>query len=99
MIDNEGKYNYSEVRSLTFDDIKNIFSVTPNPAKDKVILTVKGNKKTLQVKLFNAVGQQVASYILAGETLTMDVSRLNTGAYYISITGEGINQKEKLVIQ
>lgn len=99
LADNDGKRSYSEIRSLLFDEIKNIISIAPNPAKDKVILTVRGNTKLLQVKVFNNVGQQIASYILNTETLPLDVSKFAKGSYYVSITGDGINQKEKLVIQ
>ena len=82
-----------------FDDIKNLISIAPNPAKDKVVLMVKGNRNTLQVKLFNSLGQQVATYTLGAESMPLDISRYTPGVYYISITGEGINQKEKIVIQ
>ena len=99
LIDRDNKYNYSEARALNFGDIKNLISIAPNPARGKVILTVKENQKTLQVKLFNSVGRQVASYQLTTESMPIDVSRFAAGSYYISITGEGINQKEKLIIQ
>ncbi len=99
LVDRDGKYNYSDAKTLNFDDIKNLISVSPNPAHGKVILTVKQNQKMLQVQLFNSVGQQVASSTLSGETLTIDVTKLPRGSYYISIIGEDINQKEKLIIQ
>lgn len=99
MVDNDGAFKNSDVRSLSFDEIKNIISVAPNPARDKVAITVRGNTKNLQVKLYNNIGQQVGSYILNGETLTLNVSQFTRGSYYVSVTGDGINQKEKLVIQ
>lgn len=99
LVDRDNKSNYSDAKSLVFSDIKNLISLAPNPARDKVVLTVKENRKPLQVKLFNNLGEQVASFTLSGESMPIDISRFTTGAYYISITGEGINQKEKLIIQ
>lgn len=99
LVDRDNKYNYTDAKSLVFDDIKNLISVSPNPARSKVIVTVKDNSKPLQIKLYNSLGAKVASYTLTGESMPIDLSRLTAGAYYISITGEGINQKEKLVIQ
>ena len=98
LTDNDGKQSLSEIRSLIFDEIKNIISIAPNPARDKVMLTVRGNTKLLQIKVYNAVGQQIASYVSNSETLPLDVSQFARGSYYISITGDGISQKEKLVI-
>ena len=63
------------------------------------MLTVKDNQKLLQVKLFNSLGEQVAAYKLTSESMPLDISRFATGSYYISVTGEGINQREKLIIQ
>ncbi len=99
LIDRDGKYSYSDVKSLNFDDTRNLISIAPNPAKSLVILTVKENRKTLQVKLFNSLGQQLAAYVLTTESLPIDISKLNSGSYYISVTGDGINQKEKLIVQ
>lgn len=98
-IDRDGKYNYSDLRTLSFDDLKKLIAIAPNPAKDRVVLTVAGNTKTVQVRILNSIGQQVASYTLTGESMPMDVSKLSKGVYYVSVTGEGINTKEKLVIQ
>lgn len=99
LIDRDSKSNYSESRSLNFGDIKNLISLSPNPSRSKVVLTVKDNQKLLQVKLFNSLGEQVAAYKLTSESMPLDISRFATGSYYISVTGEGINQREKLIIQ
>lgn len=98
MVDYNGRITISDARSLNFD-VANSISVAPNPAHSKVVLTVKDNTKTLQVKIFNNVGQQVASFVLNGESMPIDVSKLQSGAYYISVTGDGVNHKEKVIVQ
>ena len=74
-------------------------SVSPNPAKDVVNINVAGNTKSLQVVLYTNGGQVVSAHTMTGASKTIRVSGLASGTYYISITGEGINQKEKIVIQ
>lgn len=99
MVDNDGISNYSEIRSLRFDNIGNDISVVPNPARDKVVITVAGNFKPLTVKLFNNLGQQMGSYMLTGESLSINLINLAAGGYYISITGDGINRKVQLIVR
>ena len=74
-------------------------SVSPNPAKDVVNINVAGNTKSLQVVLYTNGGQVVSAHVMTGATKTIKVNGLASGTYYISITGEGISQKEKIVIQ
>ena len=98
-VDRDGKYNYSDYRTLSFADLKAFVAIAPNPANDKIVITVSGNTRTLQIKILNSIGQQAGVYTLSGESMPIDISRLSKGVYYITITGEGINTKEKLVIQ
>lgn len=98
-VDKDGAVTYSEARSLVFEESGNIYSIAPNPARSKAVLTVKGNRNSLQVIVVNGIGQQVGRYILSGESMPIDVSRLSPGVYYINITGNGISHKEKLVVQ
>lgn len=74
-------------------------SVSPNPAKDVVNINIPGNTKSLQVVLFTNGGQQVSAHVMTGATKIISVSGLASGTYYISITGEGISQKEKIIVQ
>ena len=98
-VDQDGAVTYSESRSLVFDESGNIFSIAPNPARSKAVLSAKGNRSNLQVVLVNSLGQQVGRYTLSGEFMPIDVSRLSPGIYYLHISGNGISHKEKLVVQ
>ena len=83
------------VTSLTHANI----TVSPNPVRNVLTVTVPGNTKPLQIVLHSANGQQVGAYMLSGATKSIAVSSFATGAYYISITGDGVSYKEKIVIQ
>ncbi len=77
----------------------NIITIAPNPASNKVTLTINGNKKLLNIDLLNASGQQLKHFSIAGETLQMNLPKLASGMYYIRISGEGFTETKKLIIQ
>ncbi len=73
--------------------------IAPNPANNKVTLTISGNKKLLQVDLLNTSGRQLNRYNMNGETLQVNLPKLASGMYYLRISGEGFAETRKLVIQ
>jgi hypothetical protein len=53
----------------------------------------------LKVYLLNTTGQQIRAYDMNGESLHALLPHLAQGMYYLKITGEGIFETQKLVIQ
>lgn len=98
-VDNDGKYSYSEVKSLTFGSGDNMIKIAPNPATDKVNITVPGNNKTLTISIVNSQGRKVKSFTMNGEFIQKSISDLASGVYYIRINGDGISINHKLVVQ
>ncbi len=98
-VDKDGRFTYSEVRLVNFTGLSNAVIITPNPATDRVSITIGGNTKSLKVYLMNTVGQQVKTYTMNGQYMQINLPHLAAGVYYIKIEGEGINTKQKLVIQ
>jgi hypothetical protein len=74
-------------------------SISPNPATNNVTLIVGGNKKQLTVDLVSPNGQQLKRVEMNGETLKINLPKLASGVYYLKITGEGVSETRKLVIQ
>lgn len=70
------------------------FDLFPNPAKEKITLTIKqGNKiKDAKISLFNHQGQLMLQQQVTAEKTEIDISRLAKGSYYIQLTVS--NQKE-----
>lgn len=97
--DKEGRFTYSPVKELDFAGLAGLITVTPNPATDKINITVTGNEKTLHVRLINAAGQLVKTYTMKGQYLQAKLPETAAGVYYVWISGEGINTKQKLIIQ
>lgn len=99
VLDQDGRISYSAARTLNFGIIKNSITISPNPAHNLAIITLKNNMKPMKVSLFNSFGQQVGSYNMTNESLTIDVSKLTAGTYFINVKGEGVDHREKLIVQ
>jgi extracellular elastinolytic metalloproteinase len=76
-----------------------VISVSPNPATNNVTLTISGNKKSLNVDLVNASGQQIKRFNMIGESLQINLPKLSSGMYYLKISGDGVNETRKLIVQ
>lgn len=98
-VDKDGKVTYSAIRSLDFDQSKVLITVTPNPAKDKIIITVTGNQKPLQAAVVNSAGQTLESFIIHDERTEHALPKIAAGVYYLKIEGDGISATKKLVLK
>lgn len=97
--DKDDRSSYTDLRSLVFDNLIGFVSVSPNPAKDKIVLTIKGNKENTKVILLNTAGQSLATYVAKNEKNYLTLPNLTSGVYYLKIiTTNGISI-EKLVVQ
>ena len=101
MIDQNGQYKYSNVISVTLADITSV-SIAPNPvtneARVSVIAPADGQ---VQYKLTDNAGRTIitkSQNVTKGNisTLTIDVSRLAAGSYFLHVTGAGLNSNTKV---
>jgi hypothetical protein len=96
-IDRNGKMSYSPVRTLEFEKLRNFITITPNPAKDELLLTIHNNTDRLYVTLVNVIGETMMKYTISREKNQLDVSNLPSGIYFLKINGGQINEVRKLV--
>lgn len=71
-------------------------SVYPNPAKDIVNIRITGDKKGEVFSIVNLAGKQVLTGKLEDEINSVDLSRLNSGLYFVQL-GTGKRQTLKLI--
>ncbi|QEC69938.1 T9SS type A sorting domain-containing protein [Panacibacter ginsenosidivorans] len=74
-------------------------SITPNPAKDRIALSINGNTKPLKVYIMDATGKQVVRTNMNGAYLQITLPKITPGVYYVNILGDGINHTQKLIVQ
>ncbi|BDS11258.1 DUF2341 domain-containing protein [Aureispira anguillae] len=87
-VDLDGEFSYSEIRAVTTGKAqKSALSIYPNPVTDQVILKAKEVEELSQIRLFNALGQDVTILVsLLEQNKTkaiLDLSNLGRGIYYI----------------
>ena len=88
----------TDVQDASVQNLR-VISIAPNPATNKVTLTINGNKLPLNIDLLNATGQQIKRLNMSGEVLQIDLPKLASGMYYLKISGGGYTETKKLVIQ
>jgi photosystem II stability/assembly factor-like uncharacterized protein len=89
MVDKDGKYTYSLVRSINNTSSFDV-TVYPNPVKNNLVLDFVSDKNTdMQVQIVNAEGKVVYSgkmWLAAGESKqTIDATAFSAGNYFIKL--------------
>ncbi|MES2864243.1 MAG: T9SS type A sorting domain-containing protein [Bacteroidota bacterium] len=93
-----GHVRVFEISSLlstnSFSLDRNI-KIHPNPAKDKLFISLENGLNLLEINIFSALGQLVKKV----KTTTIDVSNLSKGMYVIQIITDGGSENKKLIIE
>ena len=99
-LDFDGKQSYSEL--VYIDNTRNIsFEIIPNPALDRVYLSGLdvADGELVNVRLYDTKGILVKNFRNISQNLTLDISLLPAGAYYIEVDlGTQKLQKKSLLI-
>ena len=94
--DFNGTYSFEETISLNYDE--NEMQVYPNPAYEEVFI----NKKSIgefNINIYNIYGQivQIELRSHSSNGVIMDLSKLNSGVYFIELTKNGSSERVKLI--
>ena len=99
MVDADGKYEYSNVVLLrVLDDV--LLSVFPNPAADKLNISITSIQtiKQIQLYVFDNGGKMIAQQSVANNnTISLDVSRYSTGVYVLKLLYNGKEESIRFV--
>jgi len=97
MVDNNGRYEYSPVRRLQFDNNSGL-TVLPNPAVNKVYIHLTDPGGNL--RLISTTGEVIKELKATRENVTIDISTMAPGIYIINYLTPGNKIcGEKLMIQ
>ncbi|PWJ54086.1 putative secreted protein (Por secretion system target) [Dyadobacter jejuensis] len=98
MVDKDGTFAYSRIRSVDFDDTNNSITVFPNPASDRLRIGNVASKKINDVKVYNQLGQSLI-HITEVPDEGIDVSKLPTGIYMLTLkTIDGLVSHHKMTL-
>ncbi len=100
MIDLDGSYEYSDMKSVRIQTSKPIVSIFPNPFNEQIKIITNSNQK-LEINIFDVLGKTIYSNILETNnsqqefTIQMD-KNLPSGIYYLQLKNEEEFQVVKL---
>jgi hypothetical protein len=106
MVDADGSFGYSEVRTLTFEAEALTLSAYPNPfTTDFTVTFTTEQQGAVQISLFDAAGKQIHSQkiedVIAGVNTAkiQPASDLTQGVYIMTMTQNGVSQRLQLIKQ
>ena len=87
-----------ETSNNAIDDVDNsLISLYPNPASSTVTLT--GIEGTATVTVVDMNGRETGKWTVNNGELTIDVTEMAQGAYFVRIVGEKVNAIRKLIVR
>lgn len=84
MVDNDGSYAYSIIKSVQFDHVKEI-SIYPNPTSDFVKVNVDNWSDVSLVKLFNSAGKMLYVSSKSASAREIELKKYPSGIYFIQL--------------
>jgi PKD repeat protein len=103
-----GGGTFSNILTITVDNTvgiqetsrQKVLNIYPNPAKDNLSI-ISAKKLQVDIQIFNSLGSVEISkqkVNIAG-AYKLDISQLNPGVYFIRITGNEIQDIQKVIVQ
>jgi hypothetical protein len=90
-------YDASLTTGIDANDIANSISIYPNPANESILVKHKFASASV-LTITNLVGQTIQSTVLGAQQESVDISRLNAGVYFATVTGkEGVSKTIKII--
>jgi hypothetical protein len=101
MMDRDGKFTYSNTINILLENITGRLTLAPNPASHEVKATItvltEGRAKWQLIDNSGRVVLNGSVLLKPGKNiLPISINNLKGGAYYLTVSGAGIDQKVKL---
>ena len=80
-------------------DATEVITLYPNPATTSVTLDLSQVSGTATVSLTDLNGRDCGSYATSDATLTIDLTSLTRGTYFVRVSGETFTTVRKLIVQ
>ena len=73
------------------------FKFSPNPANDQVEIKLPRNSKVTTIEIYNTLGQKVFDKTINEVELTIDITLLQAGTYFVKARNENGTSTRKLI--
>ncbi|MBL7818134.1 MAG: glycoside hydrolase family 9 protein [Saprospiraceae bacterium] len=102
MMDKEGKYHYSAIKSLLFEQ-NTPLSISPNPATHTLKISMPHvSAKNIMIEIFDDLGHIVVSKKIQNTDLQkdmqLDISSLSNGVYHLKLTYGSIFETKSFAV-
>ena len=82
-----------------FEDITN-FNISPNPASLNLNVNIPSTIENATLRVFDLLGKKVLEQEVGGiQTVSVDVSKWNTGVYIVRISSDDVTQTKRFIKQ
>lgn len=102
-VDQDNKYQFSQIARVTIRGTSAPFHVYPNPAQGTTFITTTGtDAKNIAVRVLDAQGRTLISrsaVISQASPFPVDLKQIRKGTYFIQIISDGKTTTEKLVVR
>jgi Secretion system C-terminal sorting domain len=96
-----GSYDYWVVKLKDFTtevkEVKNEFSLFPNPATEKLFIELVGDSFNTRITLFDAFGQKIMSRFADQKLNTISLQNLPEGMYFVEVSTNNKISTTKIV--
>lgn len=97
--DVDGKFEYSLVKSISFNSAYSI-SVSPNPARDFINISASNNRNTvLVIQLADVTGKILRTIQSSQSSIKISTAGIVKGLYFIKVNDENTVQTQRVIIE
>jgi hypothetical protein len=99
-VDFDGKFSYSDIKSILFDDIGSL-NIYPNPLNTCHDLMIASNQVISSIEIINETGQLIYSAKFEEKQKGIKLSnlKLNSGFYFVKVYSVDSLEVEKLIVR
>ena len=93
------KIDKNTLSTLTINVVNNLIVLYPNPAKDKINISLSNTLNSVTAKVYDVTGKLILSKNLNSAESQIDISQLQTGIYFIKIETENASTTKRFIKQ
>ena len=97
-MDRDNRSELSRVVRVDFNKAYT-FTITPNPAKGDIVVTVSGSAQSMQLEILDLSGRVVKTQVINRQDNKVNVRQLSKGMYMVRVKAGNNIYTDKLMIE